>query len=43
MHHPAEETPLDMNIKRNPKVRYVKAEVFRKHEKIREQLFEDKI
>lgn len=43
MHHPAEESSLNMEIKRNPKVRYVKAEVFRKHEKLRDQQFEDKI
>lgn len=43
MHHPTEETSLNMSIKRNPKVRYVKAEVFRKHEKLRDQQFEDKI
>lgn len=34
---------LNHAIKRNPRVKYVKADVFRKHEKIREQLFEDKI
>lgn len=32
-----------MSIKRNPNIKYVKAEVFRKHERIRDQEFEDKI
>uniref|UniRef100_A0A7S3KP86 Uncharacterized protein n=1 Tax=Euplotes crassus TaxID=5936 RepID=A0A7S3KP86_EUPCR len=37
------EDSLNLGIKRNSKVKYVKADVFRKHEKIRDQLFEEKI
>lgn len=39
----AVDEPKTLGIKRNPKVKYVKADVFRKHEKIRDQEFEDKI
>jgi hypothetical protein len=30
-------------VKRNPNIKYVKAEIFKKHEKIRDQQFEDKL
>jgi hypothetical protein len=43
MHCTPVKNSTNMGIKRNPKVKYVKAEVFRKHEKLREQEFEDKI
>lgn len=43
MHHVPVENSANLGIKRNPKVKYVKAEVFRKHERIRDQEFENKI
>lgn len=43
MHQSAGSSSLNVGIKRNPKIKYVKAEVFRKHEKIRDQQFEDKL
>mmetsp|Transcript_13000 Transcript_13000/g.14639 ORF Transcript_13000/g.14639 Transcript_13000/m.14639 type:complete len:211 (+) Transcript_13000:742-1374(+) len=43
MHHFNNEDSLNHVVKRNPNVKYVKADVFHKHERIREQLFEDKI
>lgn len=43
MYHPNGEDSTNLGIKRNPRIKYVKADVFRKHEKIRDQEFEEKI